>query len=409
MLEVWASERAAAAARLAHGGPAPACQARARADRGGGLARPPGRRRVVRALSVRGCLGARRRRAAASLLPRPGHRPAEPRRGRPVGRGRRRDGCRPSRARRVRRHAGRRADVGRRRRAPARRRRPEPRALPRRRQGRPALGLRGRRRGRRAALGRRSDGRRRPSSSGRRERASGRSSGAPATRPSRSRSPTGVESLERQRRRGGARCSRRAGSGHHLNLDWRLRVPDAVALPVRRLEPLPRRRLRRTATSSSTRSRASSPCGARAASSSSTASARSGTSGRSPFALHAHADTVLERLAAERRESREPCPRHLRCRGARYERPGGQKARLCRVPRRARRARPSRGASEPARRPRRRRDTRAARAAPSRRRLADVSLPASAVALPPRGRSDPWPFWVPNMCSDYNGICAKGL
>ena len=79
----------------------------ARAHRGGRHLRSPGRRRLVRAVPVRGRLGARCGGAAADLLPRPGDGPAEPRRRRPERGGRRRDGRRRPRARRERCDAGR--------------------------------------------------------------------------------------------------------------------------------------------------------------------------------------------------------------------------------------------------------------------------------------------------------------
>ena len=63
----------------------------------------------------------------------------------------------------------------------------------------------------------------------------------------------------------------------------------------------------RTCESSSTRSRASSRCAARAASSSSTARRRSGESGRSSVRYAAHADDLLERLAAEHRGDELVC------------------------------------------------------------------------------------------------------
>ena len=62
--------------------PAAAGEAGAPAVRGGRYARPPGRRRVVRAVPLRGRLRAREARLAAPRLPRPGHRSAQSRRGR---------------------------------------------------------------------------------------------------------------------------------------------------------------------------------------------------------------------------------------------------------------------------------------------------------------------------------------
>ena len=58
-------------------------EGRPRPHRAGGDPRPPGRRRARRALPLRRRLRARRRRAAAARGARPGHRPAQPRRGLP--------------------------------------------------------------------------------------------------------------------------------------------------------------------------------------------------------------------------------------------------------------------------------------------------------------------------------------
>ena len=93
VLELWATERAvkarglAARDRSAQG----AGEARAGHLGGGRHPRPPGRARVVRAVQVRRRLRARRDRPTAARLPRPGERPAEPRRGLPKRRGRGRD------------------------------------------------------------------------------------------------------------------------------------------------------------------------------------------------------------------------------------------------------------------------------------------------------------------------------
>ena len=88
VLELWATERAVKSEPWLQRGraPAPPGQARAGAERSGRHARPPGRARVVRALQVRRRLGARGGGASAARLPRPGHRPAQPRRGRSAAR-----------------------------------------------------------------------------------------------------------------------------------------------------------------------------------------------------------------------------------------------------------------------------------------------------------------------------------
>ena len=73
----------------------------------------------------------------------------------------------------------------------------------------------------------------------------------------------------------------------------------------------------------STCSRASSPSGARGAWSSSTASERTRRAGRSRFATPPHADTLLERLAAEHRDRDQVVSRHKRldrCAGPRASR-----------------------------------------------------------------------------------------
>ena len=128
-------------------------------------------------------------RAAAARLPRPGHRPAQPRRRHPLGRGCRRDRCDRPGARLRPGHARGRPRLGGRRRAPARRGRPKPRPLPDGDQARRPLGLGSGRRLRDADV----VGRPRPagprSCSARRAVGSARSSGRPATPPSRSRSP----------------------------------------------------------------------------------------------------------------------------------------------------------------------------------------------------------------------------
>ena len=156
------SRRARGAARAAAGAGAPRERARDRrrglAARRAGAARAgragagadgarrhrgsPGRRRPRRAVSVCGRGRAGPRAAAAPRLPRPGHRPAEPRRGRTQRRGRGSDGHRPPRAPFGTRHRRRLPGVGRRGRAPADRGRAQPGAVSRGRQGAGALGLR---------------------------------------------------------------------------------------------------------------------------------------------------------------------------------------------------------------------------------------------------------------------------
>ena len=179
-------------------------EARARPDRGGGHARPPGRARVVRAVPLRRRLRARRGRAAAARVPRPGQRPAQPRRGLPQRRGRGRDRRRRAGARLGARDAGRLPRVGRRGRAPAGRGRDEPRPLPRGDQGRRPLGRRRRRASRARRCGRPTSPAGSRSSSARRARGCGRSSAGRAT------SQVSIPQLgqrrvaERQRRGGGA-------------------------------------------------------------------------------------------------------------------------------------------------------------------------------------------------------------
>ena len=146
VLEVWASERAVATLGWLEDGPRPRTQARARADRGRWVSRSSGRRRVVRAVPVRGRVGARRRRAAPPLLPRPGDRPAESRRRDPERGRRRRNRRRAAGSRGRRDHPGRLASIGRSGGAHARRRGAQPCPLSRRREGRPAVGVRRRRR-----------------------------------------------------------------------------------------------------------------------------------------------------------------------------------------------------------------------------------------------------------------------
>ena len=146
-LEIWATERAVASEPwLAESaGPRPR-QARARADRAGRHARPPGRRRPRRAVPLRRRLGARRHRVAAARLPRPRQRSAQPGRRLPERRGSGRDGRRRPGARVGACDAGGVPSVGRRRRASAGRRGHEPGPLPQRGEGAVALGLRGGRR-----------------------------------------------------------------------------------------------------------------------------------------------------------------------------------------------------------------------------------------------------------------------
>src|SRR5215211_6556066 len=112
--------RRAVAARRG-GSPHPR-QTRAGPDRSGRDAGAPGRRRVDRAVPVRRGARARRQGPAAARLPRPGHRPAQPRRGHSLGRGRRRDRRCRSGSRFGARDCGSRAVVCGRRRAPAGRR-----------------------------------------------------------------------------------------------------------------------------------------------------------------------------------------------------------------------------------------------------------------------------------------------
>ena len=84
VLEIWATERALRAEpwlREAEGLRVHVKPER-ELTRGGRHARPPGRGRAGRAVPVRRRVRARRARAAAARLPRPGHRPAQPRRGR---------------------------------------------------------------------------------------------------------------------------------------------------------------------------------------------------------------------------------------------------------------------------------------------------------------------------------------
>ena len=121
VLELWTTERALKAEPwLAESRRAGEVAAGARADRARGHARPPGRGRARRAVPLRRRLRAGRGRAAAARGARPGHRPAQPRRGLPQRRRSGGDGRRRARARLGGRHAGGRALVGRRDRAPRR-------------------------------------------------------------------------------------------------------------------------------------------------------------------------------------------------------------------------------------------------------------------------------------------------
>ena len=131
VLELWAGERAVKSEpwlRETRAAARPG-QAGARALGGGGDARPPGRRRLVRALPLRRRVRARGRRGAAARLPRPGQRPAQPRRGHPLRRRRGRDRRRRPGARLGARDRRRLPRLGGRGRAPAGRRRHEPGAL----------------------------------------------------------------------------------------------------------------------------------------------------------------------------------------------------------------------------------------------------------------------------------------
>ena len=218
VLEVWVGERAAATLEWLSEGPKPRVRRERELTEAAGIARPPGRRRMVRAVSLCRRVGAGVGRAPAPLLPRPGDRPPKPRRRRQERRRCGRDRCRAARPRRGRRHAGRVPRVGRGGRAPAGRRRPEPGPLPRRGEGRPALGVRRERRRRFPTLGSRPHGRRCP---GLRRGGEGREASREAyvrrdaLDPARCRSRV----AQRQRRRRG-HAVRGAATAHH-HLDWR--------------------------------------------------------------------------------------------------------------------------------------------------------------------------------------------
>ena len=190
VLELWATERARRGrAVAAEKGPRLQVKPERELTEAAGTRDHQGVAGVVRAVPLRRRLRARGGGAAAARVPRPGHRPAQPRRGLPQRRGRGRDRRRRARARLRARDAGRLPRVGRRRRAPAGRRRHEPRALPERGEGRRPVGLRRGGRRRADAVGRRPRRAASRSSSARRARACARSCGARATARSRSRSP----------------------------------------------------------------------------------------------------------------------------------------------------------------------------------------------------------------------------
>ena len=236
-------------------------------------------------------------------------------------RGRRGDGRdRRRRTASATRDRGRLPLVGRGGRASAGRRRPQPRALPGRDQARRPLVVRSRRRRGDSRCGRPISPAASRSSSAPRGRACGRSCAGPATAPSRFRSPR-RRVAQRQRRGGGAAVRgaaaalltpedpRRIPSDAVRQEAWSVRWSCARAdpVPVRRLQPAPRRRLRRRRDSSSTSWRASSRCRVREASSSSTASGKSRTRARSRCVSPRTRTTLLERLAAEHRDNERVC------------------------------------------------------------------------------------------------------
>ena len=156
VLELWVSERAGEHEPWLSepGAPRDPGQARARALAGGADARAPGRRRLGRALPLRRRLRAGASRRAAARLSRPGHQPAQPRRRRPRGRGRRRDRPGRSGARLGAGHRGGLPRLGRGGRADPDRGRHQPRPLPRGDQARRPLDLRRRRNARKRRTGR---------------------------------------------------------------------------------------------------------------------------------------------------------------------------------------------------------------------------------------------------------------
>ena len=101
VLELWATERAVRASRGCARSSGRGCRrsSSATCPRRAGHARPPGRRRLVRAVPLRRRVRARGRRSAAARLPRPGHRSAQPRRGHPQRRRGRRERSGRARAR----------------------------------------------------------------------------------------------------------------------------------------------------------------------------------------------------------------------------------------------------------------------------------------------------------------------
>ena len=91
VLELWVSERAAASLDWLGEGPRPQVVKERELTEAAGEPGSPGRRRLGEPVSLRGSLGARRRRDAPARVPRPGHRPPKPRR--------RRSAPRPAQAR----------------------------------------------------------------------------------------------------------------------------------------------------------------------------------------------------------------------------------------------------------------------------------------------------------------------
>ena len=298
VLELWATERAVKAEAWLRETTQPRVQVKLDKDisRGRRHARPPGRARLVRAVQVRGRLRARRDRAAAARVPRPGQRPAQPRR--------RHAGARRARARpgvvvpshgSALRDGGGLPRVRGRGRASAGRRRHEPRALPRGDQAeRRPLGRRRGRRERRRRCGRPISPAASPSSSARRGRACARSCGGRAT--SRSSIPQlGQRRVaERQRRRGGA-ALRGAAAARWLS---RRSTSSTASTSCTRAGSARRR-------SCATCSRAGSPAkGARGVL---VFDGHGPDEEHGPLAVRwaADADTLIERLAAEHRRGEQ--------------------------------------------------------------------------------------------------------